>query len=184
MKKKLVFIVVSVMLLLCLTVNAMAINVGTFEYGNLPFSSFTNKKLIVSPCNGTMIKTLRNVTKRAYFDGVHPLHLCYSQSYSGTVGINTGVELEIPDVAKVSVNYSFSWTAGEVSAYTWDINKGDKVGYYNIRYNKSFKKYPYKYYTRKRSVFEPENWTLKESGTLLDGAGTGAPYFMLGYSAN
>ncbi len=181
MKKKIVVIVVSVMMLLCLTVNAMAIKTGTFEYSK-PLGCQNTKKVVVSAKSGTQVKTLRNVTSRAYFDGTHALHLSYSQSYSGSATINSGLDAGIPGVVNCSVGYSFSWTVGEVAGYSWDITKGDKVGYYNIRYNKSFNKYPYKFYTRTSTIFETGSWTLKKSGTILDGGGS--PYFTLGYSAN
>ena len=169
------------MMLLCLTVNAMAISIGTHEYAK-PAGCQTTKKVVVSSQNGTQVKTLRNVTARAFFDGTHPLHLSYSQSYSGSVTINSGLDAGISGVANISVSYGFSWSAGEVAGYSWDINQGRKVGYYNIQYRKSFNKYPYKFYTRNSTIFETGPWTLKKSGNLLDGGS--APYFALIYSAN
>ena len=182
MKKKIVFIAVSVLLILSLTVSAMAIKTGTFEFDKPLFCQNT-KKVVISPSNGTQVKTLRNVTARAYFDGTHPLHLSYSQSYSGTFSINAGVDVGIKEIASVKSSVGYSWTSGEVSGYTWDITKGSKVGYYNIRYNKKFNKYPYKFYTRSSTIFSTGNWSLKTSGTILD-PGSYAPYFTLGYSAN
>ena len=183
MKKKIIFIAVSVMLLLCLTVNAMAIKVGTTEYDK-PLGCQNTKKVVVSSSNGNQVKKLKDVTARAYFDGKKTLHLSYSKSYSGSASVNGSVGASVCGAVNVSTGYSFSWTAGEVSGYSWDITKGDKKGYYNIQYKKSFKKYPYKLYTRNSSIFYTEPWPTSPSktGTILDGGN--APYFALGYSAN
>ena len=179
MKKKFMFIVVSVVLLLTLTVNAMAIKVGTTEWDK-PVGCQTTKKAVIGAASGTQVKTLRNVTSEAFFDGTHPLHISYSQSGSGTFGINGGVTAEIKGVVSISSGISYSWTAGEAASHTWDINKGDKVGYYNIRYNLKFNKHSYKYYTRTSTIFSTGAWTQKSSGTALD-KGSNSPYFMLGY---
>lgn len=184
MKKKIIFIVVSVVLLLSLTVSAMAIKVGTFEFGDTLFShNNTTKKVIVSSATGTSLKKIRNVTSWAYFDGTHPLHISYSQSYSGTYTINGEVGVNILDVVSAKASFSYSWTSGEVSAYSWDINKGDKVGKYNIQYKMKFNMHPYKYYTRVSNVFWTDPWSLKQTGTILD-KGPYSPYFTLGYSSN
>ena len=182
MKKRFIFIAVSVLLLVCMTVSALAIKTGTFEFDK-PLGCQTTKKVVISASNGTVTKTLKNVTARAYFDGTHTLHLSYSQSYSGSYSINAGVDVGIKNVASVKSSFGYSWTSGEVSGYSWDISKGSKVGYYNIQYNKKFNRYPYKFYTRTSTIFSTGNWVLKTSSTILD-PGSYSPYFALGYSAN
>lgn len=179
MKKKFIFIMVSVVLLLSLTVSAFAIKTGTTEWDK-PLGCQTTKKVIVT-ANGTQIKNLRNVTSWAYFDGTHPLHVSYNQSYSGTFSMNGGVDVGIKNVVTIKSSFGYSWTSGEVAGYSWDITKGSKVGKYCIQYKKKFNNYSYKYYTRTSTIFETGAWSLKKTGSALD-AGSYSPYFALGYT--
>ena len=181
MKKKLITAVVSVMMLLCLTVNAMAIRIGTTEWDK-PVGCQTSKKVIVAGSNGKQVKTLRKLTS-AHFDGTHPVRLSYSSSYSGSITINGAVPAAIKYNVSAKTSVQYSWTKAEVAGYTWNIGKGNKVGTYSMVYRQKLDKYPYRYYTRTATLFETGSWLLRSSGTILD-RGTNCPYFALIYTAD
>ena len=170
MKKKVAFIIVSVVLLLSMTVSAMALKTGTIELDN------TQKVVVYA--SGTQIKTLCKVGSREYFDGKNPLHITYTKAGSGKKVINGGVPEKVRNAVNAAYSISYSWSSGEAASHSWNITKGDKIGYYNIMYRQKFNVYAYKYYTR---VNAEAAYALKWSGNILN-KGTNTPYFALYYS--